>query len=198
MKKISITTKDAVVRAARILKKEGVIVMPTDTIYGLSAAMSSREGYRRILALKHYATPRPFVYLASSVEMVEAHIAGWGCTSKQHMSDVWPAPLTCILSAGARCPEWIHKTVAFRVPEYEPVRRLIDHVGEPIASTSVNRIGEPPVTVVQEIEKIFGEGVDLIVEDATATDSGRPSTLVDFTPSEPRVIREGLYDWSPR
>ncbi|UCG52407.1 MAG: threonylcarbamoyl-AMP synthase [Candidatus Latescibacterota bacterium] len=176
------------------LSRDGVVIVPTDTIYGLSARLSSESGYRRILDIKHCEPGRRFLYLAGSVEMVDAYIASWGCASKQLLASIWPAPLTAIFYAGTKCADWVGDSVAFRIPESELLVQTINDLGEPIVSTSVNRAGEPPVNDVESIETSFGELVDLVVA-ADAPPEERPSTIVDFTGEKPVVVRRGVYLW---
>jgi len=183
-------------KAARTLAGGGVVVLPTDTLYGLSAAVSSDEAYRRILALKRCGENRRFLLLASSADMVERYVSSWGCTSREVLARLWPAPLTAILPAGQACPDWTGATVAFRVPDLEPLRELIDELGEPVVSTSANRSGESPLHRLEEIERVFGPHVDLLVASRREAQD-LPSTIVDFTQQEPRLIRQGSYPWPP-
>lgn len=181
-------------RAVALLRGDGVVVVPTDTLYGLSAAASSEKAYRRILELKSCGGKRNFLLLASSCAMVERYVSSWGCASREQMSRLWPAPLTAILPAGASCPSWVERTVAFRIPDLEPLRALVEELGEPIVSTSANVSGESPLHRREEIEKVFGAGVDMIM--ATRTEAqDLPSTIVDFTQEEPKLVRQGSYSW---
>ncbi len=194
MERISIDRPDASSRLRGALSKGGVVVIPTDTLYGLGAAMSSREGYDRIVSIKRCGTDRRFLYLASGVDMVERYVDGWGCVSRQTLETVWPAPLTAVLRSGSRCPDWVGETTAFRVPRHPLLRSTIDSLGEPILSTSANETGEPPLDDVDVIENRFGAFVDLIVDGGVLV-GGVPSTLVDFTGGEPVVLRAGGYVW---
>lgn len=194
MERISVDRPDTPFRLRDVLSKGGVVVVPTDTLYGLSASMSNRRGYERIVSIKRCGTDRPFLYLASDAGMIERYIDGWGCVSRRQLEAVWPAPLTAVFRSGGRCPGWVGETTALRVPRHAVLRGVIGALGEPILSTSVNETGEPPVNDVDVIEDRFGAVVDLVV-DAGALPGGIPSTLVDFTGEEPVVLRAGGYDW---
>jgi tRNA A37 threonylcarbamoyladenosine synthetase subunit TsaC/SUA5/YrdC len=85
-------------------------------------------------------------------------------------------------------------TVAVRVPALEPLRRLIEEVGEPVVSSSVNRAGEEPLTDAHDIRREFSSEVDLIVTGTVP--GGASSTLVDLCGKSPKVIREGAYAWT--
>ncbi len=172
----------------------GVVVVPTDTLYGLSTPLSSREGHDRIRAMKGGPVERRFLYLADSVDRVEEYIGGWGCAVRRTFEEIWPAPLTAIFRAGARCPGWMGGTIAVRIPARSWTRGVIEALGEPLLSTSVNETGKPPLEDADSIERLFGSLVDVIVDDGRLRE-GQPSTLVDFTGSSPVVVRQGSYVW---
>lgn len=194
MRRINLGDKDARAVVAHALEAGGVVVLPTDTIYGLSAALLCREAYDRILALKGYDHARPFVNLAEATDMVARYVAGWGSTSAAELGRVWPAPLTAVLPSGGLAPKWVGETIAFRVPKAPELTGIIRALGQPILSTSVNRSGEKPLTSVDAIQIDFGSDIDLLVA-GEITGGGAPSTIVDFTGERPRVIRQGAYDW---
>jgi L-threonylcarbamoyladenylate synthase len=193
MHRITTDQESCVQETAAVLRRGGVTVLPTDTIYGFSTPISSESGYRRILAIKASDGSRHgFVHLADSVAMVERYVASWGCTSSEAMTTIWPAPLTAVLNAGGECPGWIGSTIAFRVPQHEVLRAIIEALGEPVVSTSVNRAGRPPFVDIDVIQGEFDDEVDLIVAEPKPL-VGRPSTLVDFCGKLPVVRRRGAY-----
>jgi len=179
--------------ALETLTRGGVVVLPTDTLYGFSARLSSEDAIRRISAVKRAPNDRRYILLASSIEMVESVVRSFGCASRDQLLRAWPSPLSVILPAGPTCPAWVGPTVALRVPALEPLRALIEALGEPIVSSSVNRSGADPLTDAHDIRREFAGEVDLIVlgeSDAAA------STLVDLCGDAPRVVRRGAYDWA--
>jgi L-threonylcarbamoyladenylate synthase len=195
MRTIHINDQGAITQAADVLRGGGIVIAPTDTLYGFSAAMSSREGHDRVAKLKGSAGERSFIYLASSVEMVDERIESWGCTSEDKMRGIWPAPLTAIFRKSDGCSEWAGDTVAFRVPALELLLSIIKALREPILSTSVNRTGEPPLVGIHDIVDRFGGGVDLVVTGDECTQASA-STVVDFTGTKPTVVRRGSYAWA--
>jgi L-threonylcarbamoyladenylate synthase len=176
------------------LVKGGVVVLPTDTLYGFSARLSAEDAIRRISALKHAPSDRRYIVLASSIEMVDRYVQSYGCVTRESMAERWPSPLSVIVPSGADMPAWVGPTVAVRVPALEPLRRLIEEVGEPIVSSSVNRAGAEPLNDAHDIRKEFSAEVDLIVTGNVP--GGASSTLVDLCGKTPRVIREGAYAWA--
>jgi L-threonylcarbamoyladenylate synthase len=175
------------------LRDGGVAVLPTDTLPGLSAALSSDEGVRRISAIKRAPTDRRYIVLASSIDMVDGLVRSYGCASREHLASIWPAPLSVILPSGPACPAWMGPTIAIRVPALAPLRAVIERLGTPIVSTSVNRAGDAPLVDARDIEREMGGEVDLIVTGPPAP--GAASTLVDLTRTTPRVVRRGSYAW---
>jgi L-threonylcarbamoyladenylate synthase len=193
MRRVPKHDQDSTDQTALVLRTGGLVILPTDTFYGLSASLSNGSGYRNIVRLKG-APKRRFLYLADSLDMVERHIASWGCGSKEEMRSHWPAPLTAVFPAAGGSPLWIGDTLALRVPDDEWLQGVIHHVGEPLLSTSVNLTGGAPLHDADSIDRLFGTQVDLmVVGDALPVE--KPSTLVDLTGSSARVIRRGSYDW---
>jgi L-threonylcarbamoyladenylate synthase len=180
--------------AREVLLRGGVVVLPTDTLYGLSALLSAEPTIRRISAIKRAPNDRRYILLASSIEMADRYVQSYGCATREAMANRWPAPLSVIVPSGADCPPWVGPTVAVRVPALEPLRRLIEEVGEPIVSTSANRSGQEPLEDAHDIRREFSDEVDLIV---TGEVPGMASsTLVDLCGKTPKVIREGAYAWA--
>jgi L-threonylcarbamoyladenylate synthase len=194
MKSIRTDRPDAPNAVRASLAGDGVVILPTDTLYGFSALISSEKGLERIGALKGTGSGRHYIYLANSAEMVDRYISSWGCGSRARLSGIWPAPLTGIFPSGGQSPVWVGETIAFRVPALDFLRDVVDAAGEPIASTSVNASGEPPLRRIADIEERFGESVELVVVGSPTLDAAA-STVVDFTGAAPRVLREGSYDW---
>jgi L-threonylcarbamoyladenylate synthase len=191
---VSTGDEDARRNALHVLQQGGVVVLPTDTLPGFSAAASSQAALTRIRNMKGSPADKEFVLLAASVEMVESYVRDFGCTTKAVLEAAWPAPLTVVLPAGRRCAGWAAGTVAVRVPSFSWLSALIEELEEAIVSTSVNRSGGAPLTNIAQIEREFGGEVDLIV--VSNTEHGaRASTLVDLTGDVARVLRRGDYDW---
>jgi L-threonylcarbamoyladenylate synthase len=157
-----------------------VVLMPTDTIYGLHAVASNGEAVARIAEMKGRDETKPFIVLASSV----AQFPDLGITAApgivQALDSLWPAPLTAILPRGG-------STLAVRIPALDWLRGLIERTG-PLVSTSANRTGEPAVDHPEALARGLQDVLD-IVDGGVRT--GEPSAILDLTGDEPRFIREG-------
>ena len=168
---------DVLDELADILKAGGVALLPTDTIYGLHAVATNEQAIARVAAIKGRADDKPFVIIASSV----AQLRDLGATVPELLAGIWPAPLTAILASGA-------KTIAARIPDLGWLRALLARAG-PLVSTSANGAGEPPVASPDALARDMQEALDAVLDQGLR--EGKPSTIVDFTGSELRLIREG-------
>lgn len=174
---------------ASMLRAGGVVLLPTDTIYGLHAVVTNVRAVDQIVIIKGRAETKSFVVLASSI----AQLPGMGVIMNEELSSIlasiWPAPLTAIVplrqpiaaSRGAM-------TIAVRIPDLDWLRSLVNETG-PLVSTSANRSGEPPVPSPLELSEEVRTALDGIVD--AGPHAGEPSVIVDFTESEPRLVREG-------
>jgi tRNA threonylcarbamoyl adenosine modification protein (Sua5/YciO/YrdC/YwlC family) len=162
---------------ADVLRAGGVALLPTDTIYGLHALATNEAAVARVRSMKERGNRKPFVIIAASAEQLEQ----LGATIPDTLRELWPAPLTAILASR-------ETTIAARVPDLPWLRTLLDRTG-PLISTSANRSGEPPITTPEMLGADLLESLDVVL-DAGARD-GQPSTIVDFTGDEPRIVREG-------
>jgi L-threonylcarbamoyladenylate synthase len=174
---------------APILSRGGVVLLPTDTIYGLHAVATDASAIDRIVAIKGRDETKPFVVLGSSVAQLESIGVVFNETSRIVLQELWPGPLTVVAPlknkiAASRGNE----TIAVRVPSLDWLRDLIQMTG-PLASTSVNRSGEPPLISPKQLPNETFARVDASVDIGPL--EGQPSTIFDFSSPEPRLIREG-------
>jgi L-threonylcarbamoyladenylate synthase len=174
---------------AKLLRDGGVVLLPTDTIYGLHALALDEAAVARVADIKGREETKPFIVLASSVDQLADLGVIAGIDLLRALNTIWPAPLTAILpiekpiaaSRGAT-------SVAVRIPALEWLRELVERTG-PLVSTSANRSGEPPVESPAKLARDLHQTLDAII-DAGAR-NGEPSAILDLTSTEPRFIREG-------
>lgn len=165
---------------ANALLDGAVVLMPTDTIYGLHAVAANAEAVARIAELKgRDEQQKPFIVLASSV----AQLPELGITAApdliEALASLWPAPLTAVLPRGG-------STLAVRIPDVEWLRALVSRTG-PLVSTSANRSGEPAVDRPSALARDLQNAIDIV---DGGIRGGEPSALLDLTGDEPRFIRE--------
>lgn len=168
---------DSLAEIATSIVAGGVFLLPTDTIYGLHARWGDRDAAARISAMKGRDERKQYLLLAASVEQLE-HL---GVVVPTALRELWPAPLTAVLQLG-------DQTVAARVPAVGWLRSLIARTG-PLLSTSANRSGETPITRPSLFADELREAIDGVLDIGTL--EGQPSTIIDLTGDEPKLIREG-------
>jgi len=168
---------DVLDEIADVLRAGGVALLPTDTIYGLHAVAANEEAVARVRSMKERGDQKPFVTIAASAEQLERMVSA----IPDVLREIWPAPVTAILASDAT-------TIAARVPDLPWLRALLDRTG-PLISTSANRSGEPPITTPEMLAQDLFEALDAVLD--AGLREGQPSTIVDFTGDEPRIVREG-------
>ncbi|MBV8517432.1 MAG: threonylcarbamoyl-AMP synthase [Acidobacteria bacterium] len=173
---------------AQTLTRGAIVLMPTDTIYGLHAAFANAEAVARIAEMKGRDERKPFIVLASSIDQFPALGISADPDLLQRLASIWPAPLTAILPRGGN-------TLAVRIPALDWLRALVERTG-PLVSTSANRSGEPPVTSPNALASDLHDAVGGIVDGGVRT--GEPSAILDLTGSEPRFIRESAASFTQK
>ncbi len=179
--------------AARIVSTGGLIVFRTDTFYGLGADPLNRAALQRLRELKGREENKPILILISDMDKLDRFVGEKSGIFGRIATGHWPAPLTLIgparhellteLTAGT-------STIGVRLPDDEKVRALVRTCGGALTATSANVSGSAPARNAAEVEKYFPRGIDLIIDggDVTATE---PSTVLDLSAAEPRLVREG-------
>lgn len=178
--------------AARIVAAGGVIAFRTDTFYGLGADPLNSTGVGRIKELKGREDNKPILLLISDLDVVDRFIEQsefFKLVAGRH----WPAPLTLIGVTRPAVPMELTagtNSLGVRLPDDDDVRDFVRTCGGALTATSANISGEPPARTAKEVEKYFPEGLDLIIDggEVTATE---PSTVIDVTREEVRLVREG-------
>jgi tRNA threonylcarbamoyl adenosine modification protein (Sua5/YciO/YrdC/YwlC family) len=181
-------------KAVKVIKDGGVIIYPTDTVYGIGCDIFNREALERIFTIKN--NTKLFSFVCSDLKDI-AKYAKVSDYAYRMMKHLLPGPYTFILPAAKVVPKklWTkRKTVGIRVPNHHITLRLVQEVGNPIISTSVtNREGEILMDP-DEIKLVFDKQVDLMLSAGFL--KNLPSSIVDLSEDEPEVIRVGAGDVS--
>lgn len=192
--------EDAVQKAAVVLKDGGIILYPTDTLYGLGVDTNNISAIRKLYNLKNRNFDKTMSIIVSGIEMAEQH-AVFDKKARLLAKKFWPGPLTLILPRKNILPSELsgrEKSIGIRIPGNKFCINLLRTFGRPITSTSANVSGTKPQKSVNCILSQFGNKaneIGLIVsqEDLTAN---RPSTIVDVSSRETKIIREGVISAS--
>jgi L-threonylcarbamoyladenylate synthase len=177
--------------AAHALRAGGVAVIPTDTIYGVSARYDRPSAVRRIAALKGRDTQAPFLLLIG--DQADLALLTTEPPPEAALEAVWPGPVTLLLPARRELIPLLRGTagkVAVRLPGADRVRALLQAVGVPLVSTSVNRHGDSPLNDPDAIARAFGHAIDVLADGGMLLPS-EPSTIVDLTQHPPVIVRAG-------
>ncbi|MCX5715116.1 MAG: L-threonylcarbamoyladenylate synthase [Candidatus Omnitrophica bacterium] len=171
-------------QAAGILKSGGLLIMPTETVYGIAANILDSKAIDRLYAIKQRPRSKPFSLHIASKESVETFAKDIPVVAYKLMHRYWPGPLTLILKSKDQ------GTIGLRLPDNEIARRIIDLSGVTVACPSANISCKRPPTNFREAINDLGSQVDFAI-DAGETRLKAESTIVDVTTSPPRVLREG-------
>lgn len=183
-------------KAVEILRNGGVIIYPTDTVYGIGCDIFNKDALERIFAIKNDNNSKLFSFICSDLKDISryAKVSDYAYRMMKHLL---PGPYTFILPAAKLVPKKLwskRKTVGIRVPSHAVTLRLVMELGHPIISTSTtNRKGAILVDPF-EIKNIFNPLVDLML--ASGSISGQPSSVIDLSLDGPEIIREGAGDVS--
>ena len=184
-------TKNNIMVAAQIVRSGGLVVYPTETVYGLGCDPFNVEAVKRILDVKGNRK-KPLPVLAASIVDVDK-VAFVSPNGKRLAAKFWPGPLTLVFSKKPALPDVVTfgwDSVGLRIPDNDVALHLIRLSGGLLIGSSANRTGEEPPRAVQEISGELKEMVDAIL-DGGATAQGMPSTVADLTSEKPRILREG-------
>ena len=183
--------------AAAILLAGGVVAMPTDTLYGLAADPFSSAAIARVFAVKGRPTERAMPLVAADVDQIITQIGPLSELARRLAATYWPGPLTLLVQRPRSIPADVaggRNEIGVRVPAHAVTRELCRACGRLLTATSANLSGEPPSSDPDEIERALGDGVDLLL-DAGRTPGGAPSTIVDVTGHDARLVRPGAIAW---
>lgn len=188
-----VPTSDAtwVEQAVAVLDAGGLVAFPTDTVYGVGARVFDGEAVAKIYRAKGRSEEKSIAVLVASGTDLEtlAHDIPDGV--RRLAARYWPGPLTVVVRRRTEIPPEVSATgtIGVRVPAHPDALALLGAAG-PLATTSANRSGEPNSTTADQVRSAMGDGIELIL-DGGESPGGSPSTVVDCTGPEPKVLREG-------
>lgn len=180
-------------RALEVLRRGGVIVYPTDTVYGVGCRIDDEAAVRRIFTLKGRALTEPLPVLLADPADLDVYGTQLVAAARRLAALYWPGPLTIVVRRSPRMPALVAgggETIGLRVPGHPVPRALIRELGVPLVGTSANTSGAPPPATVQQVVFDLGDRVDLVI-DGGRCPLGQESTVVDATGDPPRVVRQG-------
>jgi len=179
--------------AVQTLANGGLVAIPTETVYGLGAAINNEVAIAKIFVVKGRPQNHPLIVHLAHIDQLHqvAHDIHPDAIKLAHAC--WPGPLTLLLQRNENVSMSItggRDTVAVRIPDNAFTRQLILDLGSPIAAPSANRFGKVSPTTAQHVCDDLQNDVDLIVDDG-ASSIGVESTIIDFSVSPPQLLRPG-------
>lgn len=189
-------TKEDIKTAAKFLKDGGVVAMPTETVYGLSADALNGEAVKKIFLAKRRPMDNPLIVHISEIEDIKRFnlVADFPEKAKILAEHFWPGPLTIIMNKSDIIPDEVSAglpTVAIRLPSHEVARSLIKESGTVLAAPSANRSGSPSPTTAQHVLNDLSGDIEAVV-DGGMCDVGLESTVITLATKTPRLLRPGL------
>lgn len=186
-------TAESVAYAARILREDGVVAIPTETVYGLAANALSDAAVKKIFEAKGRPQDNPLISHISSLDMLPLIASDVPDAARRLAEAFWPGPLTMILPRGGRVADSVCAglgTAAVRMPSHPAARAVIEACGFPLAAPSANLSGSPSPTTAADVLADMNGRIPLIL-DGGASDVGVESTVVSLTGAAPMLLRPG-------
>jgi tRNA threonylcarbamoyl adenosine modification protein (Sua5/YciO/YrdC/YwlC family) len=187
-----------ILQVADCLKKGGVIIYPTDTIYGLGCDIYNQDAIKRICRIKNVDVKKSqFSFVCSDLSHISQFAKSMDTPLFRMLKKAWPGPFTFILEASKEVPKLMKtkkETVGIRVPDNKICHSIIKALGHPIISASLPMDADVEYfTDPEEIHEKFFKLVDMVIDGGPG--NLEASTIIDCTGAQPEVIREGAGNW---
>jgi len=188
--------KEKIAQAVSVLRRDGLIGYPTETVYGLGAGIFSESAVQRIFAAKGRNAAKAIILIVSEIALLENLVQTITPSAQRLIEHFWPGPLTLIFEATSRVPPAIcggGSSVAIRIPQNQICLDLIHALGAPITSTSANLAGGANPQTAEQVQQTFGDQLDLIL-DGGPTPGSTPSTVLDVRTASAKLVRAGAIE----
>ncbi len=197
---------EAIEKAARVIRLGGVVIFPTDTVYGLGCDATSEAAVRKVFKIKNRSEDKPVPIIITDLEMAKK-IACFDSRTEEMLLSVWPGSITILLEKKqfffanpemklASLVAGDKKAIALRIPDYKIIHYLAVKCGVPLVATSANISGQPASTKIKEVLGQFEKGSvkpDLIL-DAGDLKFSQASTILDLSKGKPMITRVGAVN----
>ena len=176
-----------------ILKNNGLVILPTETVYGIGANAIDEEAVRNIYIAKGRASDNPLIAHISDIKMLDDLVLEVGEIERKLIKNFWPGPLTIVFNKKPIVPDIITgglDTVAVRMPSNEIAHKLIEYSNCPIAAPSANISGKPSGTQIEDIIEELDGKVEYIIDNGKV-DIGVESTVIRVVDNVVHILRPG-------
>lgn len=196
-------SKSKLDETVRVLQNGGLVVFPSDTVYGLLVDAGNERAVANLIAFKERPRGKPISVFVTDLAMAD-ELVEMNETDNTRLSQILPGPFTVVLKSKhvlSKLLESESGTLGIRIPKFHPVNKLIDLFGKPVTATSANRSGHGSVHSVSALMNQLNDEqkkmIDLVV-DVGDLPRNKPSTVVDLTHDEVKVLRMGDLKFSSR
>lgn len=186
--------KNEIEQAARIVRAGGLVVFPTETVYGLGANALDASAVRKIYGLKGRPATSPLIVHVASIEQAKQLAAEWLPEAERLARQYWPGPLTIVVPKKAAIPDEVTAglaTVGLRMPRHPVALELLRVAGVPIAAPSANRFTQLSPTTAEHVREAFGAETPFLL-DGGPCEVGLESTVIAVTREGLEVLRPGM------
>ncbi len=180
-------------KAEEVLVKDGVVILPTDTLYGIVASVKSKKAVEKIYKIKGRSKNKPLIVLINSYKNLKMFGININKEQAKNFSKFWPGKVSVELSHSSNKFSHLrggHNYNGFRMigPKNKNLYDLIDKVG-PIVAPSANKQGERPASKIAEAKRYFGNEIDLYIDGGRK--ESKPSTLIKYQNNKFIILRQG-------
>ncbi|MCP5462562.1 MAG: threonylcarbamoyl-AMP synthase [bacterium] len=179
-----------IAKAAHIVKNGGLVIFPTETVYGIGALYGDMQAKQKLFTAKKRPLDKPITIHISHLKYIEQVGCSIPDCARRYIADYWPGPVTLLLPMHTG-----NGKLGFRLPDHPVALALIDASGGLMLATSANKSGGKSPVTAQEAQEQLGDNADAII-DAGQTGYLGDSIIVDCSAEQPVVIREGVINQS--
>ncbi len=182
---------DRVLEAARVVHDGGLVIFPTETVYGIAADNANPQAMKRLREVKKRSEGKPFSVMVAQKDLVRNYTSCADPRLFKLIDRYWPGPLTVIVPCTAGLSRGTEGTIGIRIPDHPVALKFVENTHCTIAAPSANFEGSPPPATCDEALAELDGLVDLAIDSGKVA-FGTASTIVDFSVGDPRIVREGV------
>tara|TARA_Y100000310_G_C20631904_1_gene789107 strand:+ start:819 stop:1400 length:582 start_codon:yes stop_codon:yes gene_type:complete len=193
MKIVLVEAKNSVEEVSKALLNGKVLVVPTDTVYGLLADATSRKAVQKVFLVKGREKGKPLPIFIKDIAMSKT-LARVSPLQETYMKKAWPGKVTLVLKSKGKLPKetGTKDTIGLRIPNHKLLQEILSRTKRPLTGTSANLAGKPPLSDGKDVVAVFQKirhRPDMVL-DAGKLSYSRPSRVVDISKNEPRLLRK--------
>lgn len=188
-------TQSIIEQAAEVIRRGGVLVYPTDTVYGIGVNVLDEQAVARLFKIKKRPESKPLPVMVKDIAMAKK-LAYIDKKKEKILAQIWPGAVTVVLEKKNIVSSAVtggQKTIGLRVPDHPLTGYLMENLDVPVAVTSANFSGQPPINYSRDLLEFVKNAYprpDLVLDAGDLLDS-QPSTVLDLTAGQPKITRIG-------